>query len=167
MHGRALVYMTVYGLETLKTFFKYFATQTHSGKRWEFSCLVSDICLPSVHCSTYVCALSHLSFHKHQYFKFALFKQCFTLKDFSPSPHSLVYTVSANLYLSFSNLFSTWCSSPLSSKAEFSMLSMREYLVFTSGLEQEKKFSDNLIVLERFDSWRPSSLLVSTLDFRT
>ena len=42
------------------------------------------------------------------------------------------------------------------------MLSMREYLVFTSGLEQEKKFSDSLIVLERFDSWSPSSLLVST-----
>ena len=44
------------------------------------------------------------------------------------------------------------------------MLSLREYLVtyFTSGLEQEKKFSDSLIVLERFDSWSPSSLLVST-----
>ena len=42
------------------------------------------------------------------------------------------------------------------------MLSMREYLVFTSGLEQEKKFSDSLIVLERFDSWRLSSLVVST-----
>lgn len=62
---------------------------------------------------------------------FALFKQCFTLKDFSPSPHSLVYTVSANLHLSSSNLDALLF---LAVRAELSMLSMREYLVFTSGL---------------------------------
>ena len=89
---------------------------THSGKRWEFPCLVSDICFSyQVFIAVHMCVHFHICLFTSTSI-FALFKQCFTLKDFSPSPHSLVYTVSANLYLSFSNLFSIWCSSPFSSK---------------------------------------------------
>ena len=165
MHGRTLVYMTVCGLETLKHFLNILPHK-HIVVRGENFHALSVIFAYQVFIAVHMCVHFYICLFTSTSI-FALFKQCFTLKDFSPSPHSLVYTVSANLYLSFSNLFSIWCSSPFSSKAEFSMLSMREYLVFTSGLEQEKKFSDNLIVLERFDSWRPSSLLVSTLDYRT
>ena len=162
MHGRALVYMTVCGLETLKHFLNILPHKNIMVRGENFHAL-SVIFAYQVFIAVHMCVHFHICLFTSTSI-FALFKQCFTLKDFSPSPHSLVYTVSANLHLSSSNLDALLF---LAVRAELSMLSMREYLVFTSGLEQEKKFSDNLIVLERFDSWRPSSLLVSTLDFRT
>ena len=162
MHGRALVYMTVCGLETLKHFLNILPHKNIMVRGENFHAL-SVIFAYQVFIAVHMCVHFHICLFTSTSI-FALFKQCFTLKDFSPSPHSLVYTVSANLHLSSSNLDALLF---LAVRAELSMLSMREYLVFTSGLEQEKKFSDNLIVLERFDSWRPSSLLVSTLDYRT
>ena len=162
MHGRALVYMTVCGLETLKHFLNILPHKNIMVRGENFHAL-SVIFAYQVFIAVHMCVHFHICLFTSTSI-FALFKQCFTLKDFSPSPHSLVYTVSANLHLSSSNLDALLF---LAVRAELSMLSMREYLVFKSGLEQEKKFSDNLIVLERFDSWRPSSLLVSTLDFRT
>ena len=162
MHGRALVYMTVCGLETLKHFLNILPHKNIMVRGENFHAL-SVIFAYQVFIAVHMCVHFHICLFTSTSI-FALFKQCFTLKDFSPSPHSLVYTVSANLHLSSSNLDALLF---LAVRAELSMLSMREYLVFTSGLEQEKKSSDNLIVLERFDSWRPSSLLVSTLDFRS
>ena len=162
MHGRALVYMTVCGLETLKHFLNILPHKNIMVRGENFHAL-SVIFAYQVFIAVHMCVHFHICLFTSTSI-FALFKQCFTLKDFSPSPHSLVYTVSANLHLSSSNLDALLF---LAVRAELSMLSMREYLVFKSGLEQEKKFSDNLIVLERFDSWRPSSLLVSTLDYRT
>lgn len=154
--------MTVCGLETLKHFLNILPHKNIMVRGENFHAL-SVIFAYQVFIAVHMCVHFHICLFTSTSI-FALFKQCFTLKDFSPSPHSLVYTVSANLHLSSSNLDALLF---LAVRAELSMLSMREYLVFKSGLEQEKKFSDNLIVLERFDSWRPSSLLVSTLDFRT
>ena len=162
MHGRALVYMTVCGLETLEHFLNILPHKNIMVRGENFHAL-SVIFAYQVFIAVHMCVHFHICLFTSTSI-FALFKQCFTLKDFSPSPYSLVYTVSANLHLSSSNLDALLF---LAVRAELSMLSMREYLVFKSGLEQEKKFSDNLIVLERFDSWRPSSLLVSTLDYRT
>ena len=156
------MYMTVCGLETLKHFLNILPHKNIMVRGENFHAL-SVIFAYQVFIAVHMCVHFHICLFTSTSI-FALFKQCFTLKDFSPSPHSLVYTVSANLHLSSSNLDALLF---LAVRAELSMLSMREYLVFKSGLEQEKKFSDNLIVLERFDSWRPSSLLVSTLDFRT
>ena len=156
------MYMTVCGLETLKHFLNILPHK-HIVVRGENFHALSVIFAYQVFIAVHMCVHFHICLFTSTSI-FALFKQCFTLKDFSPSPHSLVYTVSANLHLSSSNLDALLF---LAVRAELSMLSMREYLVFKSGLEQEKKFSDNLIVLERFDSWRLSSLLVSTIDFRT
>ena len=156
------MYMTVCGLETLKHFLNILPHKNIMVRGENFHAL-SVIFAYQVFIAVHICVHFHICLFTSTSI-FALFKQCFTLKDFSPSPHSLVYTVSANLHLSSSNLDALLF---LAVRAELSMLSMHEYLVFTSGLEQEKTFSDSLIVLERFDSWRPSSLLVSTLDFRT
>ena len=149
--------MTICGLETLKHFLNILPHKNIMVRGENFHAL-SVIFAYQVFIAVHMCVHFHICLFTSTSI-FALFKQCFTLKDFSPSPHSLVYTVSANLHLSSSNLDALLF---LAVRAELSMLSMREYLVFKSGLEQEKKFSDNLIVLERFDSWRPSSLLVST-----
>lgn len=158
--------MTVCGLETLKHFLNILPHK-HIVVRGENFHALSVIFANQVFIAVHMCVHFRICLSTSTSI-FALFKQCFTLKDFSPSPHSLEYTVSENLYLSSSNLTSPFDALLLLAvRAELSMLSMREYLVFTSGLEQEKKFSDSLIVLERFDSWRLSSLLVSTLDFRT
>lgn len=165
MHGRALVYMTVCGLETLKHFLNILPHKNIMVRGENFHAL-SVIFDYQVFIAVHMCVHFHICLFTSTSI-FALFKQCFTLKDFSPSPHSLVYTVSANLYLSSSNLFSTWCSSPFSSKGRIVNVIHAWILGLHIRTRTRKKFSDSLIVLERFDGWRPSSLLVSTLDFRT
>lgn len=157
--------MTVCGLETLKHFLNILPHKNIMVRGENFHAL-SVIFANQVFIAVHMCVHFHICLFTSTSI-FALFKQCFTLKTFHLL-HILQYTQFQQTFI-----FPLPICSPLDAlrllavRAKLSMLSMREYLVFTSGLEQEKKFSDSLIVLERFDSWRPSSLLVSTLDFRT
>lgn len=124
--------MTVCGLETLKHFLNILPHKNIMVRGENFHAL-SVIFANQVFIAVHMCVHFHICLFTSTSI-FALFKQCFTLKTFHLL-HILQYTQFQQTFI-----FPLPICSPLDAlrllavRAKLSMLSMREYLVFTSGL---------------------------------